>query len=58
MYIQRALLLLILIVVIFLPSWVDWALQSPASWYRPHLLWLGTIIAVYIGQRKANRERS
>lgn len=57
MYIQRALLLLILIVVLFLPSWVSWAMDTPAAWYRPHLLWLLTIVLIYAGQRQArNRD--
>ncbi len=57
MYIQRALFLLILIVVIFLPSWMDWALASPKSWYRPHLLWFGAIFLIYLGERRARQQQ-
>jgi len=55
MYIQRALFLLILIVVIFMPSWMDWAVASPKAWYRPHLLWFGAVLLIYIGERRARQ---
>lgn len=58
MYIQRALLLLIFIVVVFLPSSIQWAMDSPSAWYRPHLLWLAMIVLIYLGQRRVrNIER-
>lgn len=56
MYIQRALLLLILIVMIFLPAWISWTVEEPTAWYRPHLIWLAAIGMVYLGQRQTERD--
>lgn len=55
MYIQRALLLLILVVAIFLPTWVGWTLEHPTAWYRPQLLWLGAILIIYLSQRNSDK---
>ncbi len=51
MYINRALLMIIVFVVIFFPIMGEWVLQSGAPWYRPYQVWLTIIIAAYWNQR-------
>ena len=51
MYINRALLLVVGIMMVFLPSLADWVSGSATAWYRPHELWLLVVIAAYWNQR-------
>ena len=51
MYINRALLLLVGLLLIFYPSIEHWALGSAGTWYRPYQLWLMAVIAAYWNQR-------
>ena len=51
MYINRALLLIVGIIMVFLPSLAAWVTDSSTAWYRPHLLWLLVVIAAYWNQR-------
>jgi uncharacterized membrane protein len=51
MYINRALLLIFGIVIIFFPAIEDWLLGSQTAWYRPYLPWLLIIVAAYWNQR-------
>ena len=51
MYINRALLLLLGVLLIFLPSVEDWVFHSEAPWWRPYPLWLMIILAAYWNQR-------
>lgn len=51
MYIHRALLLAACIVMVFMPSIAQWLAGSDTVWYRPYLLWLLLVIAVYWNQR-------
>ncbi len=39
MYINRALLLLLAVVMVFLPAAIEWVMAAGAAWYRPYLLW-------------------
>jgi uncharacterized membrane protein len=52
MYINRALLLVVGIVLIFFPTIEGWIINSGTAWYRPYLLWLLVIVAAYWNQRK------
>jgi hypothetical protein len=47
MYINRAVLLALGILLVFLPAIEQWAFHSASAWYRPHQLWLLIILAAY-----------
>ena len=51
MYINRALLVVIGIVMIFYPALEEWMINSPTAWYRPYQVWLLVTIAAYWNQR-------
>lgn len=51
MYINRALLLVVGIALIFFPAIEEWMISSQSAWYRPYLLWLMIIVAAYWNQR-------
>lgn len=51
MYINRALLLLLGVLAIFLPSLADWLTESPTAWYRPYQAWLVVVVAAWWNQR-------
>jgi len=52
MYINRVLLLLAGLLVIFYPTLEDWMFGAEGTWYRPYLLWLLAIGAAYWNQRR------
>jgi uncharacterized membrane protein len=51
MYINRALLLVVGVVLIFFPAIEEWVFSSNTAWYRPYQLWLLIILAAYWNQR-------
>ncbi len=51
MYINRALLLVVGVVLIFFPAIEEWLFSSQTAWYRPYQLWLLIIVAAYWNQR-------
>jgi uncharacterized membrane protein len=51
MYINRALLLLLGVAVIFFPAIEAWLLSGETPWYRPFQVWLLAVIAAYWNQR-------
>lgn len=51
MYINRALLLVVGVVLILFPAVEDWAFHAEEAWYRPYQLWLLFIIAAWWNQR-------
>ena len=51
MYINRALLLVVGVVLIFFPAIENWMVSSESAWYRPYLIWLMVIVAAYWNQR-------
>tara|TARA_B100001540_G_scaffold39046_1_gene34624 strand:+ start:623 stop:799 length:177 start_codon:yes stop_codon:yes gene_type:complete len=51
MYINRTLLLLLGVLVIFLPALADWLTGSPTAWYRPYQAWLVVVVAAWWNQR-------
>jgi uncharacterized membrane protein len=51
MYINRALLLIIGIALIFYPSIEEWLLSGDAAWHRPYQIWCLIIVAAYLNQR-------
>ncbi len=56
MYISRAVLLALGVLIIFLPAIEEWALHAPGSWLRPYQLWLLFIAAAYWNQRSGRRD--
>lgn len=52
MYINRVLLLLAGLLVIFYPTLEDWMFGDQQAWHRPYLLWLLAIGAAYWNQRR------
>jgi hypothetical protein len=51
MYINRLLLLVAGIVLIFFPAVESWVFDSATAWYRAYQLWLLIVIAAYWNQR-------
>ena len=51
MYINRALILAIGLILILYPAIENWMVSSPSDWYRPYQLWLLVIVATYWNQR-------
>ena len=47
MYINRALLLVVGVVMIFFPALEDWVFNVETAWYRPFQLWLLVVVASY-----------
>jgi hypothetical protein len=56
MYINRILLLTLVILYAFAPVMADWVDASDAQWYRPHLLWLTIIACVSVLMRRESRD--
>jgi hypothetical protein len=51
MYINRALLLVAGLVIVFYPAVDGWLFGSGATWYRPYQVWLLVIVAAWWNQR-------
>lgn len=56
MYINRALLLVIGVVLIFLPAIESWTISSETYWYRPYQLWLLAVVAAWWNQRSRHTD--
>ncbi|MDZ7784212.1 MAG: hypothetical protein U5K56_15170 [Halioglobus sp.] len=54
MYINRALLLAIGVLIVFMPSLADWLTDSATAWHRPYQLWLLVVLAAYWNQRSGS----
>lgn len=55
MYINRILLLVLVILYVFSPLMADWIGNAGAQWYRPHLLWLAVIGIVGLAIQRDTR---
>jgi hypothetical protein len=56
MYINRALILAVGVILIFFPTIEAWIISSETYWYRPYQLWLLVIVAVYWNQRSRDTD--
>jgi uncharacterized membrane protein len=56
MYVQRALLVMILLALLFLPTLDKWMTSDALSWYKPYLLWGAVIFFIYLSQRKSRHD--
>jgi hypothetical protein len=52
MYINRSLLMVLAVALVFFPSALDWATTVGSAWHRPYLLWGALILLGYWLQRK------
>lgn len=51
MYINRLLLLVAGVVLVFFPAIESWMVSPEIAWYRPYQLWLLVVVAAYWNQR-------
>jgi hypothetical protein len=51
MYINRSMLMILAIALVFFPTAQSWINQGPEVWYRPYLLWALVILLAYLNQR-------
>ena len=56
MYINRALLLAVGVLLIFYPSIEYWVIGAEPEWYRPYQLWFLLVLAAYWNQRTRNSD--
>lgn len=56
MYVNRVLLLVLVLIFVLYPLAQDWIGGGGTQWYRPHLLWLGVIVAVSLSMRLDRRD--
>jgi hypothetical protein len=52
-YINRSLLLLLAVMIVFIPSAQEWAFDGGTAWYRPYLIWALVIATTWWNQRKS-----
>jgi hypothetical protein len=52
MYINRSLLMVLVVALVLFPSALDWATTAGSAWHRPYLLWGAAILLGYWLQRK------
>lgn len=50
MYIDRALLLVFALALVFFPTLEGWVFADPEHWYRPFLIWFGVVVAAFWNQ--------
>lgn len=50
MYIDRALLLVFALALVFFPTLEDWVFADAEHWYRPFLIWFGVVAAAFWNQ--------
>ena len=52
MYINRLLLLVAGLLIVFYPTLEEWLFEDRGAWYRPYLFWVLAIGAAYWNQRR------
>lgn len=55
MYINRVLLLILVLLYVFSPVLNSWVAAAPSGWYRPQLVWLGIITIVAVAMYRDSR---
>ena len=55
MYINRSLLMVLAVALVFLPSALEWITTGGTAWYRPYLLWALLVLLGYWIQRRRTR---
>jgi hypothetical protein len=56
MYINRILLLALVILYTFSPVMIGWVDASDTQWLRPHLLWLCVVVTVSLAMARDARD--
>jgi len=51
-YINRTLLLLLALAIVFIPSAQEWVTSEGTAWYRPYFIWIVIIIGAWWNQRR------
>lgn len=54
-YINRTLLLLLTVAIVFIPSAQEWAISGSGAWYRPYLIWALVIVIAWWNQHRGYR---
>jgi uncharacterized membrane protein len=52
-YINRTLLIILAVTIVFIPSVQAWVTSGGSAWYRPFLVWFVLLLAAYWNQRKS-----
>jgi hypothetical protein len=52
-YINRTLLFLLAIAIIFIPTAQEWIAGGGTAWYRPYIIWTLIIALAWWNQRKS-----
>ena len=53
MYINRTLLFLLALTIIFIPTAQEWITGGGTAWYRPYILWALVIAVAWWNMRKS-----
>lgn len=56
MYLNRILLLALVLLYVFGPIIADWVATGGTQWYRPHLIWGAVIVIVGVGLYRRRRD--
>ena len=56
MYINRTLLLGLVLALIGTPFLYDWLTSDYSAWYRPYVVWSGMILLAWFGQRSRHSD--
>jgi hypothetical protein len=56
MYIDRSLLMVLAVALVFFPSALEWISTGGTAWYRPYLLWALLVLLGYWIQRRRQRD--
>lgn len=56
MYINRSLLMVLAVALVFSPSALEWVNTGGTAWYRPYLLWSLLVLLGYWIQHQRSRD--
>lgn len=56
MYLNRILLLVLILLYVFSPILTDWVSNSSAPWYQPQLLWGIMIVLVSLAMNRGSAD--
>ena len=56
MYINRNLLLGLVLALVCFPFLVDWLVSDYAAWHRPYLAWSAVVFCAWLGQRTRHND--
>ena len=56
MHNHRLLTLLLITAYIFSPTLISWMINPNGAWYRPYIIWVMLIVAVFMYQQRTRRD--